>query len=200
MSKEYPQEVRKFILKHLQGTGPAKMAELLNKEFGTDYTRSQLKSYYGNHKLNSGTDGRFEKGHVPANKGKKGYHAPGCEKSWFKNGHISMNHRPVGSERIDNKNGYTLIKIAEPNTWVLKHKYIWEAANGPVPDGYVLTFLDGDKRNISLENLELITMAESLEINRSGLRCGNTELTKIGILIAKIKIAGKKKKKAGKDS
>lgn len=27
------------------------------------------------------------------------------------------NHKPVGSERIDSKDGYVLIKVAEPRTW-----------------------------------------------------------------------------------
>jgi hypothetical protein len=72
---------------------------------------------------------------------------------------------------------------------------LWEEKNGKVPEGHVLTFLDGDKRNISLENLALITMAESLEITRSNLRSANPDFTKTGILIAKVKIARSKRKK-----
>lgn len=190
----YPEEVKKFIEENHKGVGPKAMAELLNKTFGTNYTREQLKSYYGNHKINSGLTGYFKKGHTPANKGVKGYHTPGCEKGWFKKGQKPLNHKPVGSERID-VDGYTLIKTAEPNIWEPKHKVLWEEKNGKVPEGHVLTFLDGDKRNISLENLALITMAESLEITRSNLRSANPDFTKTGILIAKVKIARSKRKK-----
>lgn len=166
----YPEEVKKFIEENHKGVGPKAMAELLNKTFGTNYTREQLKSYYGNHKINSGLTGYFKKGQKP------------------------LNHKPVGSERID-VDGYTLIKTAEPNIWEPKHKVLWEEKNGKVPEGHVLTFLDGDKRNISLENLALITMAESLEITRSNLRSANPDFTKTGILIAKVKIARSKRKK-----
>lgn len=193
-SKQYPETVKKFIEENHRGTGPKAMAGLLNDTFGTDYTEGQIKSYYGNHRLNSGVTGYFEKGHIPHNKGKKGYYTPGSEKGWFKKGHTPQNHRPVGSERIS-KDGYIEIKIAEPNVWRPKHRLLWEEKHGKVPDGYVLTFLDGDKRNIALDNLALITMAESLTLTRSNLRTAEPELTKTGILIAKVKIAGSKRKK-----
>mgnify|MGYP000844145163 FL=1 len=190
----YPAEIKKFIEENHKGIGPKEMAEFLNKTFGTNYTKEQLKFYYGNHKISSGLTGYFQKGHTPANKGKKGYHAPGCEKGWFKKGHKPLNHKPVGSERVD-RDGYTLVKVAEPNVWEPKHKVLWEKKNGKVPEGYVLTFLDGDKSNFTLDNLALISMAESLEITRSNLRSTNPEFTKTGILIAKVKIARSKRKK-----
>lgn len=171
-TKLYPKEIQEFIKDNHVGTGPKGMAELLNKIFGTSYTNEQMKSYYSYRKINGGLNGRFEKGHIP------------------------VNYRPIGSERIDSKKGYTLIKTGEPNTWEFKHKMIWEAKYGKVPEEYVLTFLDGDKSNIKLENLALITMAESLEINRSGLRSSNSEFTKTGILIAKVNISQRKRKKS----
>jgi len=193
-TKLYPAEIKEFIEKNHKGVGPKDMAELLNKTFGTNYTKKQLKSYYKNHKINSGLTGHFQKGHIPANKGLKGYYSPGCEKGWFKKGHKPINHKPIGSERID-KDGYTLVKVAEPNVWKLKHKVIWEEKNGKVPEGYVLTFLDGDKNNITLDNLALISMAESLELTRSNLRSTIPEFAKTGILIAKVKVARNKRKK-----
>ncbi|HBR31935.1 MAG TPA: HNH endonuclease, partial [Clostridiales bacterium] len=97
--KKYSAEVQAFIKHNYIGTGHKEMADLLNKTFGMNYTKSQIKSYYGNHKMNSGLNGRFPKGHIPANKGKKGFHVPGSEKGWFKEGHMPINHKPVGSER-----------------------------------------------------------------------------------------------------
>lgn len=38
---------------------------------------------------------------------------------------------PIYSER-ENK-GYILIKIAEPNVWVEKHRYIYESMHGNIP-------------------------------------------------------------------
>ena len=75
--------------------------------------------------------GCFKKGNVPFNKGKKWADyvskkgQENSRKTTFKKGNIPHNHRPVGSERIT-KDGYTEIKIKEPNKWQLKHRYIYE--------------------------------------------------------------------------
>ena len=190
----YPAGIKKFIAKNHVGIGPKNMAELLNHTFGTHYTAKQMKSYYANHKINSETTGYFLKGHTPANKGQKGYYAPGCEKGWFQKGQVPVNHKQVGSERID-KDGYTLVKTAEPNVWRLKHRMIWEAAHGKVPAGYVVTFLDGDKHNFDPGNLALISQAENVVMETSSLRSENPEFTKTGILIAKVTLAGSQRKK-----
>lgn len=193
-SKVYPENIRSFIENNCTGVGPKDMAKLLNRTFGTNYKSTQIKAYYGNHNVDSRVNGQFEKGHIPPNKGRKGYHSLGSEKGWFQKGHDPANHKSVGSERIDT-DGYTLIKTKEPNVYTPKHKVIWEEKNGKVPKGHVITFLDGDKGNITLENLALITMAESLELTRSKLRSSNAEFTKTGILIVKVKTVRSKRKK-----
>lgn len=189
----YPKEVQEFIAENHKGTSYASMAKMLNGKFNTDYTQRQIRGYYKNHSLRSGLDFRFSKGHVSPNKGKKGICAPGCEVGWFKKGSTPVNHKPVGSERIDVKQGYILIKTAEPNVYWPKHVVVWEEAHGKVPKGHVITFLDGDKQNVAIENLKLISLAENLELNRSKLRFADPELTQTGILITKVKIAGRRK-------
>lgn len=195
-TNKYPEEIQNFIKDNHAGVGPKDMMELLNKKFGTNYTVKQIKAYYGNHGISSEVTGYFPKGHIPSNKGRKGYCPPGSEKGWFHKGNIPANHKPVGSERIDVE-GYTLVKTAEPNKWRFKHKLLWEAENGEVPEGCLVTFLDGNRGNITLGNLELITMAESLQLTRTKLRSSNPEYTKSGILIAKVNIARFNRKKAG---
>lgn len=187
-SKAFPEEVKTFIYDKYKGVGPTEMTDILNNTFQKDYKVSQLKSYYANHDLNSGISGHFNKGHVPQNKGVKGYHSPGSEKGWFKKGSVPHNNLAVGTELFKD-DGYMWVKISEPNVWRQKHILIWEAANGPIPKGHLLTFLDVDKSNIVLDNLALITMAESLALTRSNLRSVNAEFTKTGILIARLKVA-----------
>ena len=89
----YPKEVLEFILQNYKGKGHSEMAKLLNEKFGTEYTAKQIKTFYGNRKLNSGLTGRFESGFVPPNKGKKGYYAKGSIEflSWFKVGEDRRN-------------------------------------------------------------------------------------------------------------
>ncbi|MCL1951738.1 MAG: HNH endonuclease [Oscillospiraceae bacterium] len=199
-SKVYPQEVQDFIRRHYKGITTTVLAERLNDKFGTAYSREQIKSLLCNHGLRNGVVRRFEKGHVTHNKGKKGYCPPGCEKSWFKKGHTPSDHRPVGSERIDNKDGYTWVKVAEPNKWRLKHRVIWEEVRGAIPDEYILIFKDGDKGNITVDNLALVSRAEHLMLTRSNLRSTNADMTETGILIAKVKVKSHelKKSKQGK--
>jgi hypothetical protein len=188
-SEKYPKEIHDYICENSVGRLTDELTELINRHFNTNYSINQIRAYKKNHKISSGVSSQFQKGQTSYNKGKKGLYTPGSEKGWFKLGNIPNNHRPVGSERIDSKDGYTLIKTAEPNIWELKHKVIYEKAYGKLPEGYVVTFLDGDKTNIELNNLEAITMAESAALTKLNLRFNNSELTKTGIMIVKVKQA-----------
>lgn len=199
-SKIYPPQVQAYICENYQGVGPKQMATRLNEEFGTTYTTGQINAYYANHKLNSGLTGRFDKGHIPPNKGRKGYCAPGSEKGWFQKGHDNGRTKPVGSERIDSKDGYVLVKVAGSRVYRPKHKVIWEAVYGPVPPGYVITFIDGNKLNLELSNLRLISMAENAILNKYDLRGSGAEALDTALLIVKAtRIANKRAKEKKKN-
>lgn len=191
---KYTPEEHEFLKRFIPGHTYAEIVEAYNQKFEEPITRSRVKGYMANHKINNGLTGRFKKGNVPFNKGCKGVCALGCEKSWFKTGHVPSNHRAVGSERIT-KDGYIEIKIAEPNKWQLKHRFVWEEVNGQIPKGKNIRFLDGDKLNCNIENLALVSKAENLEITRQGLQYENPELTKTGVLIARSAILSKNKKR-----
>ena len=126
--------------------------------------RARLRSSDPNH---GGRATRFQKGLTPFQKGKKieEWMSPegiaNSVKGRFKKGHPSQNIRPVGSERV-NIDGYIEIKIAEPSKWRQKQRVVWEAEHGPVPDGYMVSFIDGNKQNCALSNLRLITKADNL--------------------------------------
>lgn len=197
MSKRiFPQEIRDFIFANYKGISTRELTEKVNSRFGTSYLVSQLDSFKGNNKLNSGLNGQFKKGLIPHNKGKKGCCPAGSEKGWFKKGRVSENHKPVGSERIDSKDGYVLVKVAEGlRMWRHKHRVIWEQHHGPVPKNHIVIFLDGDMYNFDINNLACVSQSESLILNRKGLRYEDTKLTETGILIAKVIEAGNKKKR-----
>ena len=195
-SKQFPWHVKQYIEENYKGTGHAKMAALLNAEYGTGYTAEQIKGYYKNHGLNCGLTGRFNKGHVPVNKGVKG--AGGWEPTQFKKGHLPANYLPVGTERV-NTLGYTDIKIADPNKWKAKHKIIWEEVNGEIPEGHVLIFADGDKQNIRQENLLLVSMGQLAVLNRFGLIQQDAEATKVGVTVASVQLKiNQRKRGSGK--
>lgn len=106
----------------------------------------------------------FPKGHVPWNKGLKGINFGG-KKTQFKPGDKPHNTKPLYSERIS-KDGYVEKKVRETGRqFVLKHRWIWEQQHGPIPSGHIVIFKDGDKKNLSLDNLELISRKKNMQRN-----------------------------------
>lgn len=183
----FPKEIREFIRENNRGKSAQELTGLLNETFGTDYTKAQIRSIRGRMHLDSGLTGRFEKGHVPANKGRKGFCSPGCEKGWFKKGSTPYNHKEIGTE-VMTTDGYLKIKIAEPDVWGFKHIMEWEKHNGKVPEGCCITFKDGNHRNCSIENLMCITRQVHGILNHEGLRSPCSEITETAITLAKLKI------------
>jgi len=89
------------------------------------------------------------------------------------------NHVPVGTERIDNKDGYVKVKIAEPNVWQLKARIVWESINGEIPPSHIIRFIDGDRLNVTIENLEMISRQELCRLNKNGYSTTPEELKPI---------------------
>jgi hypothetical protein len=114
-----------------------------------------------------GKSQRFPKGSVPWNKGMKGLQMGGVE-TQFKPGSKPGNWLPVGSHRYS-KEGYLQRKVTDtgypPRDWVGVHILLWTEANGPVPDGHAVSFKDGDKEHVLIENLELISRRDLMARN-----------------------------------
>ncbi|WP_411710919.1 HNH endonuclease signature motif containing protein [Lysinibacillus capsici] len=182
-------EQKEFLRKHYPSNSQRDLLFLLNQEFQLNINMNQLKACLTNHNIKSGRTGQFEKGTTPVNKGTKGLYNVGGNRTSFKKGDTPKNYKPVGTERID-RDGYVLIKVSDSGTWHErwrhKHKVVWEKANGPIPKGHVLIFLDQNKLNISLENLQLITRAQLARMNQNKLFHLDPELTKTGVVIANI--------------
>jgi len=192
MNRKYTQEHIDFLAANIQGCPFKDLTAKFNERFGRALSVTAVVSLTHNHGLHNGRDSRFnegnkatqfKKGFVPWNKGMKG--VGGWEPTQFKKGSLPWNYQPVGAERV-NTYGYVDIKTADPNRWKGKHVLIWEAANGQVPDGHVVIFGDGDKRNFELENLILVSRKQLVRLNQNNLIKNNAELTKAGIIIADI--------------
>ena len=116
---------------------------------------------------NVGAKFRFPKGHVPANKGlrRPGWSAGRMKETQFKkgtrNGVAARRYMPVGSTRLCD--GYVYRKIADAlgvpwtRNWKLDHWLVWEAVHGAVPPGHAITFTNGDRTDVRLDNLQCIT-------------------------------------------
>lgn len=77
--------------------------------------------------------------------------------------------RPVGS--LDSS-GYLQIDGRSRGLGMLSaHRLVWEAAHGPIPDGYEVNHINGVKSDNRIANLELVTHAENIRhAYRTGLK------------------------------
>jgi hypothetical protein len=146
---------------------------------------------------------RFKKGNTPANKGRKVSQETyeKIRRTMFQKGHTPVNHKEIGSERVS-RDGYVEVKVAEPNKWRHKHRVLWEQANGLIPKGYNIQFRNGDKTDIRLENLYIISRQEQLAKENSLYARYPVELQEVMRLkgVVKRKINSINKKQNGKES
>lgn len=189
----FTDEQGQYIKSIVLGRGHAEILSLFNERFGLQLGLNQIKAYIKNHKLNTGRTGQFPKGHEPFNKGRKGINQGGAE-TQFRRGQMPHNYKPVGTERISGE-GYVEVKIADPKKWKGKHKIVWEAANGKIPKGKVLIFGDGNRLNVSLENLILVSRAELAVLNHKGYIYDHADYTRTGLIMAHLSMKQAERKK-----
>ncbi|WP_335961676.1 HNH endonuclease signature motif containing protein [Acinetobacter haemolyticus] len=157
----------------------------VNLIFLTDFTVDQIKSLCTRNKWNTGRTGCFEKGDKPWNTGTKGVCKPNSGN--FKKGQQTWNKKPIGYERICSKDGYVLVKVAEPNVFKLKHRVVWGKANGPIPENHVIAFNNLDKTDCRLENLTLMAKAEMVRYSQSFHKLATSETNETCLILAKVK-------------
>lgn len=189
----FTDEQVEYLKNNYPGRDVADLRVMFNAEFDTDMTWQQIKTAVHNRGITCGRTGCFEKGNRPWNTGTKGLTF--ANKTSFIKGDVPANRKPIGSERTCSKDGYILIKVAEKNPhtgfstrWKHKQVYIWEKENGPVPDGKILMFRDGDKLNIEPENLMLISRVELLRLNKHGYKDTPTELKPSVLALTKLEV------------
>ncbi len=122
-----------------------------------------------------GAPTRFKPGHVPANKGlrRPGWYAGRMLETQFKkgtlNGRAARLYVPIGTERLS-KEGYLQRKFTNElrgaQRWKHVHVILWEERYGPVPKGYAVKFIDGDRRHVAIDNLCLVSRRDLAAMNR----------------------------------
>lgn len=171
----WTKEEDKILIEKYADLFAGELAQLLpGKNVGSIYRRASLLGLKSSReklarsgRMSAQTEGvkstQFKKGHKTWNKGRPmspEVYAK-AKATMFKCGQQPLNYRPVGSERIS-VDGYVEIKVADPGIWKLKHRVLWEDANGPIPKGMMIKFKNGNKLDIRLDNLIMITQAENM--------------------------------------
>lgn len=186
MKYNYSEENVKFLVENVKGISHKELTKRFNDRFNTNLSESALANMKRKLNLTNDIYTKFKKGQTSWNKGRKmsTEQYEKCKRTMFQKGN-SSNARPVGDERID-IDGYTYIKVKQPNKWVLKHRWLYEKEKGKIPKGYNLIFADGNKQNLNLDNLILVSNSELFIINQKGLYKQDKELTKSGAMVAKV--------------
>ena len=186
---EHP-ELVEFLKNYIPGHSEEEIREAFRDRTGITLTEGQICNFKYKHKVKSGTHGgQFVKGQQAHNKGKKMppevYEK--AKATMFKPGTIPPNWRPVGSERTD-RDGYTMVKIADPNKWILKQRLIYEQLHGvKLKKNEVVIFLDGNRQNFSADNLHKLTRGALARYNQDRLYCEDKNISCAAAMIAELK-------------
>lgn len=151
-----------WIKKHSKQPRRSAHAAFCEKFNRNDVSLTNFNALCKRHGWMTGRTGQYAPGTVPPNKGKKVPYNANSARTQFKKGQLPHNTKYLGHERIT-KDGYVEISVNEQNPhtgyerrYVLKHKHLWEKANGPLPQGMCLKCLDGNRQNTDPANWEAI--------------------------------------------
>jgi len=168
MRNKYTKEFEDFVRNNISKYKKEDFISLLENKFNIELSKNALKSYLRKHQI----EGRYID--------YKEYMVRSTAK-----------HK-IGAERMT-KDGI-LIKVAQPNVWRRKSRVMYEKYhNCKLSDDDYILFLNGDRNDFSKENLFKSTNREKCYLHNWGTFSKNPELTKTGILSARVTIKAKEK-------
>lgn len=142
-----------------------------SEAFGRDVSAGNLHALRKRKGWKTGRSGHFAKGSEPHNAGRPcapgtGGRHPNAVRTQFRKGErrgVAVRlYKPIGTERLC-KDGYLERKVHDgmplQSRWRAVHLIEWERINGPVPKGFCLKALDGDRTNTDVANWTLIPRA-----------------------------------------
>ncbi len=106
----------------------------------------------------------FKPGLVPWNTGTKGVcgNHPNTKKNQFQKGALPHNtyaENGIITKRTDTNNRtYYWVRIGVAK-WQMLHRYMWQHANGEIPNNMIIRFINGNSLDCRLENLEMVPRA-----------------------------------------
>lgn len=160
MSSVFSKEEIQFIKENYKGKSSLNLTNMLNEKFDKNYTMKQIQWFKKARRLRSGVSTRFYKGQTP------------------------HNLKQEGSEFVESGRGYQRIK--HNGKWMMKARYVYEQQYGQLPNDYYVVLLDGNKDNLSLDNLMAVERRDKLVCKNKKMFTNNKEATKVGILTAQL--------------
>ena len=168
-----------WLQHHLPLAPRKEVAAAFEKTWGWKPEHGSLDRYVTKHGLQGAPNGGcFPKGHVPANKGRKGQCPPGSEKGWFAEGSVPANKKPLWAERwgAQSAGKRPILEINVPienpytghgNWWIRKAVWVWmNHHEQAVPEGHAIVHLDGDPANCEIDNLDCVPRSVLARLNQ----------------------------------
>lgn len=166
MRNKYTKDFEDFVRSNISKYKKEDFISLLENKFNIELSKNALKSYLRKHQI----EGRYID--------YKEYMVRSTAK-----------HK-IGAERMT-KDGI-LIKVAQPNVWRRKSRVMYEKYhNCKLSDDDYILFLNGDRNDFSKDNLFKSTNQEKCYLHNCKTFSSNRELTKLGLLSAKLMIKAK---------
>ena len=168
-------EQLEYLKENYRGRTTQELADLMNKQFGTNFTVKQLQTFKKHNGFSSGVNTRFKKGIL--------------------NEYNKDKLKDVGDTFISKKDGYHYIKL-DNGKWVKKQRYLYEQAHGvKLPTRMRVIFLDGDKNNFDIDNLKAVDSRTILMAKNKHLFTSDKETTETGLLVSELILKTFDKKK-----
>ena len=168
MKNRYSKDFEDFVRKNISKYKKEDFISLLESRFNLKISKTQLKCYIKRHNI----EGRYI--------------------DYKENMVRSTQKHPIGAERMT-KDGI-MIKVAQPNVWRKKSRVMYEKYhNCKLNDEDYILFLNQDRNDFSKENLYKSSNREQCYLHNWGTFSKNPELTKSGILSARLTIKAKDK-------
>ena len=162
---KYTEEFKDFVRKNVSKYKKEDFRLLLEKKYNFKISADALRRYLNKH------------------------HIKGKYLDYNKN-QIRRKQLPVGAEQIT-KDG-VFIKIAQPDKWRRKTRVMYEKYHScKLTDDEYIVFLNQNRNDFSKENLIKSNKREMAYLHNYQLFSNNRELTKTGILSAKLIIKAK---------
>lgn len=184
-----------FLRQVVPGRPWKEVYKLFQERFNVNFSNSTIDNRCTKLKITNGLiGGRFEKGHSPHNKFKKGTHySPQTE---FKKGMIPFNTAKIGTQ-VARDDGYIWCKIDHPNIWKQRHRLLWEKVYGPIIKKHFLVFINGKSDDIRISNLKMISQRQHALLNKQKFENKNAENfeSRLALVDVQLKISDLKKGK-----
>ena len=180
---KYTAEQDQFLREAIPGRHWQEIVALFKERFGIELSKNQVCGKKRSLGVNSGVTGREK----------------GCATPMSERYQIGDEMESRGNVWVKVAKGGSTGKsrsLYKSGLWEKKQNVVWERANGcPLPSGYVVMFIDNDRRNFDTANLIAVPIEISQAIYGMKIPHSDPQTMQACITMAQIRLALKRKGK-----